>query len=77
MTKLIITLEGGMITSIRATKPVDVTIVDYDLPDVGEDPVFKYEEVEIFKEGEAYQSVDNAMGPTEQEVRDELKRMKI
>lgn len=77
MTKVIITLEGGIITSVCANKLLDITVVDYDLIDNGESPVFKLEQDEIFKNGEAYQLIDNALGPAEQEVRDELKRMKI
>ncbi|WP_259071299.1 hypothetical protein HDF24_04490 [Mucilaginibacter sp. X4EP1] len=75
--KVLITVSGGVITSFNTNLPdCKVLIVDYDLQDDGVEPVREIEEQdEMFEDGKSYLLFEGS-NPSEQEVADELKRLK-
>jgi hypothetical protein len=74
--RILIEVEGGVITRIISTEPIEVITVDWDNIQAG-DGFVESEQDHIAKKGEFYQYFTDASIPVEMEIRDELKRSKI
>jgi len=53
--KILITIEGGMISSIGANMPIEILINDYDNQE--DDQIYEYKPDAIFTNGEAHKLI--------------------
>ena len=75
---ILITVEGGLIQSFIASEDMDITIVDNDIPKVGEGPgISQHEPDTICKKGEFYLEYTDESDPREMEIHHELKSRKV
>lgn len=63
MAKVVITLEGGLVTSVLSDNiDLDVMVVDYDSEGADADEIISQEEVDNFVDGEHMWTVDHKGG---------------
>jgi len=74
MNKILIQIRGGNVEMIAASKDIKIVIVDYDLQDIGVNPVKTYEPDSIETEFHSLYSTENE---SDSEVRFELKRLHL
>jgi hypothetical protein len=75
MTRILIEVNGGVITRITSTAPIEIITVDWDNIQAGDGFVESVPD-RIAKRGEFYQCfMEN--DPLETEIREDLKRSKI
>jgi hypothetical protein len=73
-TKVLIQIEGGIIQAIHANKDMEIVIVDFDLIDIGKNPVDRIMSPDSIIEN-MYELFNE--GNREMDVREQLKRLKI
>jgi hypothetical protein len=76
MTRILIEVNGGMITNIISTAPIEIITVDWDNIQAGDGFVESVPD-RIVKRGEFYQTFSDESDPLQMEIHDELKRSKI
>jgi hypothetical protein len=74
--KVLIVMEGGLISSVFANTEIDYVIVDHDLADDGECPVHSIRNPDSIIEN-MYELYTNNSYQKEIEIRDELKRIQF
>jgi hypothetical protein len=66
MNKVVVTLEGGLVTSvISSDMDTEVLVVDYDSEGADKDEIISQEEVDTFIDGENMYTVDHKGGVAE------------
>jgi hypothetical protein len=75
-TKVLIQIEGGIIQAIHANKDMEIVIADFDLIDIGKNPVDTIISPDSIVEN-MYELFNDSTSNREMEVREQLKRLKI
>jgi hypothetical protein len=74
--KVLIIVSGGNVQSVVVNQDTDVILIDHDNIDAGDPPV-NYYPSEKFDDGEAHQLFTHTNDKREEEIHDELKRLKF
>lgn len=74
--KILIIVSGGNVQDVVTNQEVDVILIDHDNIDAGDKPV-NYYPTNSFKDGEAHQLFTQFDDKREEEIHNELKRLKF